>query len=80
MWGSMKNDKSIKVVGTLCKIGKQTILKTRLEAWLHNVHHEKRSWDLGMVTQWRLLKNYVPLISLPSGKADDFIVAQPLKC
>ena len=35
---------------------------------------------LGMVTKWRLLKNYVPLISLPSGKADDFIVAQPLKC
>ena len=31
MWGSMKNDKSIKEVGTLCKIGKQTILKTRLE-------------------------------------------------
>ena len=46
VWGSMKNDKSIKVVGTLCKIGKQTILKTRLEAWLHNVHHEKRSWDM----------------------------------
>ena len=43
---TMKNDKSIKVVGTLCKIGKQTILKTRLEAWLHNVHHEKRSWDM----------------------------------
>ena len=35
---------------------------------------------LGYGHTMEVAENYVPLIGLPSGKADDVIVAQPLEC